>query len=549
MKNTFSSQNFILQFLIILLFTFGNYTIILAQGNDSVSMKLDEFFTDSNRIKYESSEAAIKKLKQTHKELLQKGDTLKSIDALMQLADVYGHRADYASSYDVFWQSLFLADKIKNDSLDGLIAWRLGRFYSFYKREEESLKYLNKALSIRKNMVQEGNTDPAYLVHNYFAFVSTYRELDMPELASTYLDSCLIYYKEVENQVPMSQLNFEKAFILSRTGQNQKALELLKSIEPWFLENRPSYMVLVYTYWGDVLQNTGDLNSSVQYYEKAIAVSEKYKNHIDFTPLIYERLTEHYKKQGNYQKAYENLKIAKELDALFFDGRSSKNKSMLEIRDEFRIEKQRQSDLIQKQRFEKLQQEEHISMLQRVILLGTIVFILILAFFFFRHLRNKHKLEKQLIRRNKELEIQKTNELLELKNKELAASVLQLVEKDEFLKELKEKLKSNKDNLQQSEVNKLLRTISVSNNNNWEEFRLRFTAVNEKFYKKLTEKYPKLTQSDHKICALIKLNFSSKDMARLLGISVESVHTTRYRLRKKLQLERKENLEDFIAQL
>ena len=249
------------------------------------------------------------------------------------------------------------------------------------------------------------------------------------------------------------------------------------------------------------------------------------------------------------RQAYENLKIAKNLDALFFDGRSSKNKSMLEIRDEFRIEKQRQLDLIQQQRFEKLKQEEKISMLQRVILLGTIVFILILAFFFFRHLRNKHKLEKQLIRRNKELEIQKANELSELKNKELAASVLQLVEKDEFLKDLKEKLKSNKDNLQQSEINKLLRTISVNNNNNWEEFRLRFTAVNEKFYKKLTKKYPNLTQSDHKVCALIKLNFSSKDMARLLGISVESVHTTRYRLRKKLKLERKENLEDFIAQL
>ena len=548
MKHLISSLNpNIDKVLFVIIFLFN--CTLFAQVTDSINKDDDDFFILPYGKEYEGSTAAIKELEEKHKSLLRDGDTLKGIDVLMQLADVYGHRADYANSYDLFWQSLSLAEQIKNDSLDALIAWRLGRFYSFYKREKESLKYLNQALKIRKEMVNEGNTAPAYLVHNYFAFVSTYREFDMPEMARKYLDSCFIYYKEVKNQLPMPQLNFEKAFILSKKGRNEEALELFKSVEPWFLEHRPTYMVLVYTYWGDVLQNLGDLYNGVKYYEKAIDISEKYNRHIDFTPLIYERLTEHYKKQGNYQKAYENLKIAKRLDALFFDGRSSKNKSMLEIRDEFRIEKQRQLDLIQKQRFEKLKQEEKISMLQRVILLGAIVFILILAFFFFRHLRNKHKLEKQLIRRNKELEIQKANELLELKNKELAASVLQLVEKDEFLKDLKEKLKSNKDNLGQTEINKLLRTISVNNNNNWEEFRLRFTAVNEKFYKKLTKKYPNLTQSDHKVCALIKLNFSSKDMARLLGISVESVHTTRYRLRKKLKLERKENLEDFIAHL
>lgn len=92
--------------------------------------------------------------------MLQKGDTLQGIDVLMQLADVYGHRAEYANSYDVFWQSLFLADRVKNDSLDALIAWRLGRFYSFYKREKESLKYLNKALNIKKIWLRKAMQTP-----------------------------------------------------------------------------------------------------------------------------------------------------------------------------------------------------------------------------------------------------------------------------------------------------------------------------------------------------------------------------------------------------
>ena len=127
-------------------------------------------------------------------------------------------------------------------------------------------------------------------------------------------------------------------------------------------------------------------------------------------------------------------------------------------------------------------------------------------------MRNKHKVENELLAKSKELEIQKANDLLRLKNKELATSALQLVEKDEFLKELKDILESSGEQLKVSEINKVLRSISISNTNNWEQFRLRFTAVNEEFYGKLTEKFPNLNQSEHKICALIKLNFSSKDI-------------------------------------
>ncbi|MEO1012970.1 MAG: hypothetical protein AAFX53_16850, partial [Bacteroidota bacterium] len=208
-----------------------------------------------------------------------------------------------------------------------------------------------------------------------------------------------------------------------------------------------------------------------------------------------------------------------------------------------------QQKLIQQQRLEQLEQEEEISLLQRVILLGSLIFLLIIGWIYVRQLQTRHKTENQLLRRRRELEIEKTEELLELKNKELAVSALQLVEKDEFLRMLKDKLKDNGDMVKASELKQVLRSVSVSNDNNWEEFKLRFTAVNEKFYKKLIGKYPRLTQSDQKICALIKLNFTSKDMARLLGISVESVHTTRYRLRKKMGLDRSVNLEEFIGSM
>ncbi|MEM8524111.1 MAG: hypothetical protein AAGG68_05695, partial [Bacteroidota bacterium] len=126
---------------------------------------------------------------------------------------------------------------------------------------------------------------------------------------------------------------------------------------------------------------------------------------------------------------------------------------------------------------------------------------------------------------------------------------LKLIEKDELLATLKEKLSKGNGDLKASELKKIVRSISHSNAQNWEDFEARFISVNKNFYEKLTAQYPKLSRGDQKLCALVKLNLSSKEMAKLLGISIESVHTNRYRLRKKLGLTREVSLTEFVAKL
>ena len=174
-------------------------------------------------------------------------------------------------------------------------------------------------------------------------------------------------------------------------------------------------------------------------------------------------------------------------------------------------------------------------------------FFLLTGIIYLKYLQSKHRTEKRLIKRKQELEIQKANEIVELKNKELSASTLKLIEKEEFIATLKEKLSQKNGNLNVQEIKRIVHHMSAGNQQNWQEFEARFINVNKDFYKDLKGGYPKLTQGDLRLCALIKLNFSSKDMARLMGISVESVHTTRYRLRKKLGLDRSVNLTEFIA--
>ena len=80
-------------------------------------------------------------------------------------------------------------------------------------------------------------------------------------------------------------------------------------------------------------------------------------------------------------------------------------------------------------------------------------------------------------------------------------------------------------------------------------FELIIKEKNDLFYKNLKEKYPRLTSNEVRLCALIRLDFSSKEIASILNISVKSVEMNRYRLRKKLQLGSNQNLPDFINSL
>ncbi|MGB5668054.1 MAG: hypothetical protein WBM53_14520 [Maribacter sp.] len=524
---------------------------IMAQESqqDSTNLSVERLFNEAKKIRYQNPDSSIILLQTVHEQSLRTGDTLLAVNALLEMPFIYGQRVNYAKSYDVLWRALFLADELGDNILKASIYDRLGRLYSFFKRKENAFYYLQTSLKIKQDLVDQGLLDKSQLVKNYYSICATYRELNDPIMGRIYLDSCLANITNAASHLDRFYIQFEKAFILSKEGKNIEALQLMEEIEPWFKKNRPSYLVLIYTYWGDIYTGLSNPTESQKKYKMALQISEKYDSHLDFTPLIYDRLAAIYLKEGDYQKAFTNQQKAKELDGQIFDSRSENNMPLLEIKDEFRQEKERQAILIQKQRLEKLEQEDKISLLQRTILLGTIVFLVIIGFIYFKTIRSKHNSEKQLIRRSKELEIQKAEELLELKNKELATSALQLVEKDEFLRELKSKLKKNIGNINNPEINQVLKSISHSNNNNWEEFKLRFTAVNERFYKKVTTEYPNLSQADQRICALIKLNFSSKEMAKLLGISVESVHTTRYRLRKKMGLPRSINLEEFIAAL
>lgn len=87
---------------------------------------------------------------------------------------------------------------------------------------------------------------------------------------------------------------------------------------------------------------------------------------------------------------------------------------------------------------------------------------------------------------------------------------------------------------------------NIKHDNDWEKFKENFDIVYEDYLKRLEEKYPNLNMTESKICAYLKMNLRSKDIAPLLNITVRSVEMNRYRIRKKMNLRREENLTDFL---
>ncbi|RYE23892.1 MAG: tetratricopeptide repeat protein [Sphingobacteriales bacterium] len=171
-------------------------------------------------------------------------------------------------------------------------------------------------------------------------------------------------------------------------------------------------------------------------------------------------------------------------------------------------------------------------------------------------LRNR-QLEKEMLDtelKNKALEETQLKQQIEVKTKELSTQALHVIQKNQLLEELRNHLdqmvKDDKRD-QKKQLKQLSLQINQNFNNDtyWEDFRNTFEQVHQSFFDNLKEIAPDLTAAELRLVSLLKMNMSSNDMATMLGISQDSLRVSRYRLRKKLNLEQGENLYAFLQSI
>ena len=178
----------------------------------------------------------------------------------------------------------------------------------------------------------------------------------------------------------------------------------------------------------------------------------------------------------------------------------------------------------------------------------------------FHNQRLKHEQEQKRLQYLHQLEIDKTekeivklkNEKLEAeighKNTELASSAMHLVQKGELLAKIKSELmrilKSLDNEKAIEEFKKMIKILNEEDkmDKDWEHFAHHFDKVHSDFLIVMKNLYPNLSANELKLCAYLRMNLSSKEIAQLMNISLRGVEISRYRLRKKLQIPTDTNL-------
>ena len=137
---------------------------------------------------------------------------------------------------------------------------------------------------------------------------------------------------------------------------------------------------------------------------------------------------------------------------------------------------------------------------------------------------------------------------IESKNRELAVSTMSMIKKNQFLSKIKSDLKKTDNPDKIFSVIKMI-DRNLNNKDDWKFFEEAFNNADKDFLKKVKSTHPSLTNNDLRLCAYLRLNLSSKDIAPLLNISLSSVEIKRYRLRKKMKLSHGEGLTEHLLSL
>ena len=164
---------------------------------------------------------------------------------------------------------------------------------------------------------------------------------------------------------------------------------------------------------------------------------------------------------------------------------------------------------------------------------------------------NQSQLELKEVEKKQALvtiENEKLIQDIEGKNRELAISTMSMIKKNQFLSKIKNDLKKA-DSMQKA--NSVIKVIDkhLNNQDDWKFFEEAFNNADKDFLKKVKDYHPTLTNNDLRLCAYLRLNLSSKDIAPLLNITLSSVEIKRYRLRKKMHLPKNQGLTDHLLSM
>lgn len=473
-------------------------------------------------------------------------DTVWLARSLVAAAFHNGKDGNYGKAFTLLWEALVYAEQKNDVSLLYSVHTHLGRLYNIYNKGDVALVHENKVLEVAKSGYKQGILQGSSIVSAYFSLVHHFREKEEYDTALLYLDTCNWYADTLKYSYDeRAYLISEKGNIRFLQGQFNEALAILKESERVFKRYSPAYLTIIYYYMGATYEAMEDWPNSELCFKKAIENVNIRKDHIDTKADCLSRLAYSLEQQNRYEEAYGILRQSKKLSDELFSTNGFQNAEVFDIRNNYIDEVEERDRIILERDKELILHKSKILRIRLVLIIFAALITIIVLFWYLQSVRKRFRLKQKQQAIQTNIEKEKNKVLVEVKNKELTSYTLRLIDKDSMINDMVasiNKYAPKNDGLLKSIKQKTTGRLKL-----WEEFDKRFVDVNKGFYESLKSRFPELTPTELKHCALIKLNFSAKEMAQLLNISINGVNTSRYRIRKKLGLEREDNLANFIA--
>ena len=445
----------------------------------------------------------------------------------------------YKFSLNYFYEIDSLLPKIRGLSTTmnnlALVHIELGEY-------KNALDYINKALDLRT----EYNLNSVDILHSYKSLSELYFIWNMQDKGNLYLSKTDSANNFIQKQVAEKSENWDD--ITYKLSENYVGNCYEYKGEYLFRQKRFDQALIAYntasSYYGDftfqkvsllnkkanVFYMLSDFENCLKVIEECILLSKEQnlQNEEEKALELKIKVLNKLGLSSEIELTVEEILINKDyrysvqIDQLL-SGLESKNEILIK-KAEIKDEKEKNS---------------------RIVFISIIV-ILILGFASAYFLSRKVYLDKQMIIVNQNEKIAKSE--LEHKKRELAAISTNIVQENEqvsnILKDLKyysSLLKSEKDRNSFSPLIKSINRI-LSEKRKEDLYSDQFNAAYPGYLEYLTRTYTDLTTSDLKLCTFLRMNLNTKEIAEIMGLSVRSVESRRYRLRKKINLSKEEDL-------
>lgn len=515
------------------------------------------------------------------------GMTKRKAGCINNIAAIYNSMGNYEEGLKNYQLSLKLKEELGDSS--GMVSTftNLGNVRQYNGEYDEAVKQYMKAFDFA---VKIKGIEPYKIGDIYNNLGVVYRLKNMH-------DSSVFYYKKALNIFEKNELKMPYAKALSNIGtaffkinQHDSAMYYYKKAEPILKElDAKIHLARNITNIAEVFRVRRRFHEALAYAKQAEEIL-KHSSALKEQKTLLHFYADFYKDNSDYKKAFEYIEQYIVLNDSLLNIEKSKEIERLNALYQFEKKEKEITKLSSEKQI--AQKERNIQQLHKNIALsGILVAIIVIAFIIYRlytrkklyehkealitakgietrlqlqneRLEKKHIIAEQKLKEEElkaqaeisRLQTERLNEKLEHKNRELTSNSLFMAQKNEALDIINDKIEEMTKNAS-NDNKKILRDVkfiikeNINLEEDWKNFRIHFEEVHPRFFKSLSEDYPELTQNDHKLCAYMKVNLSSKEIARLMNITPKSVQVSRYRIKKKFNLSQDDDLFAFIESL